>query len=65
MTEEKLKEVISLNEEINNFLKECKAKMRSYKLPVILSEYYVQLNEANDAIKEVVNELETLYNEMR
>ena len=44
--------------EIGQFLKTCKFKMRSYKLPVISNNYYVQLNEAVDAINEVENELE-------
>ena len=45
-------------EEIQSFLKQCKNKMRSYKLPVITNNYFVQLNEANDAIIEVIKELE-------
>ena len=44
--------------EIGQFLKDCKFKMRSYKLPVISNNYYVQLNEAVDAINEVENELD-------
>ena len=45
-------------EEIEDFLKTCKAEIRSYKLPVITDNYYVQLREANDAIVEVIRELE-------
>ena len=45
-------------EEIQTFLKQCKTKMRSYKLPVITDDYFVQLSEANEAIQEVVAELE-------
>ena len=45
-------------EEIEDFLKTCKNEIRSYKLPVITDNYYVQLREANDAIVEVVRELE-------
>lgn len=45
-------------EEIQEFLKQCKSKMRSYKLPVITDNYFVQLAEANEAIVEVVKELE-------
>jgi len=45
-------------EEIQEFLKQCKNKMRSYKLPVITKNYFVQLNEANEAIIEVIKELE-------
>ena len=45
-------------EEIQGFLKTCKSQIRSYKLPVIANTYFVQLNEANEAILEVVHELE-------
>lgn len=45
-------------EEIEEFLKTCKNEIRSYKLPVITDNYYVQLKEANDAILEVIKELE-------
>lgn len=45
-------------EEIQGFLKNCKIRIRSYKLPVITDNYFVQLNEANEAIVEVVRELE-------
>ena len=45
-------------EEIRNFLKDCKNQMRSYKLPVINNNYFVQLSEANEAILEVVKELD-------
>ena len=45
-------------EEIEEFLKTCKNEIRSYKLPVITDNYYVQLREANDAIVEVIKELE-------
>ena len=45
-------------EEIQTFLKNCKKEIRSYKLPVITNNYFVQLEEANDAINEVVRELE-------
>lgn len=45
-------------EEIQNFLKDCKNQMRKYKLPVISNNYFVELNEANEAILEVVKELE-------
>ncbi len=44
-------------EEIQEFLKTCKNKMRGYKLPVITDNYFVQLNEANEAIYEVIKEL--------
>ncbi len=45
-------------DEIQEFLKQCKLKMRSYKLPIITDNYFVQLSEANEAIGEVVKELE-------
>ena len=45
-------------EEIQEFLKQCKSKMRAYKLPVITDNYFVQLSEANEAIVEVIKELE-------
>ena len=45
-------------EEIQTFLKQCKTKMRCYKLPVITDDYFVQLSEANEAIQEVVAELD-------
>ena len=45
-------------DEIQLFLKQCKTKMRSYKLPVITDNYFVQLSEANEAIYEVIKELE-------
>ena len=44
-------------DEIQEFLKQCKNKMRSYKLPVITDNYFVQLSEANEAILEVIKEL--------
>lgn len=44
--------------EIQEFLKQCKNKMRTYKLPVITDNYFVQLSEANEAIEEVKKELE-------
>ncbi len=44
--------------EIQEFLKQCKNKMRTYKLPVITDNYFVQLAEANEAIEEVKKELD-------
>lgn len=44
--------------EIQEFLKQCKNKMRTYKLPVITDNYFVQLSEANEAIEEVQKELD-------
>lgn len=45
-------------EEIEDLLKQCKVKIRSYKLPIIINNYFVQLSEANDAIDEIVKELD-------
>lgn len=45
-------------EEIQGFLKNCKNQIRTYKLPVITEAYFVQLNEANEAIEAVIHELE-------
>ena len=39
-------------------LKKSKSKLRDYKLPVIPSSYYVELKEAQDAIKEITKELD-------
>ena len=43
--------------EIDNILKECKERMREYKLPIISDHYFVELSEANEAIQEVIREL--------
>jgi len=45
-------------EEIKSVLKESKLLLREYKLPVIPEVYYMELNEATTAIKEIVKELE-------
>ena len=44
--------------DIEEFLKASKDKMRSYKLPIISDNYFVELKEANEAIVEVIRELE-------
>ena len=44
--------------EIQEFLKECKNQVREYHLPVVTESYYVQLTEANEAIAEVIKELQ-------
>lgn len=44
-------------EEIKTILKEAKIKIREYNLPIIPRKYYVELNEAQAAIKEIVIEL--------
>ena len=45
-------------EEIKMVLKDSKLQMRDYKLPIIPDYYYVELNEANVAIREIVKELD-------
>ena len=45
-------------EEIQEFLKISKDAIRNYKLPIITDHYFVQLSEANEAILEVVKELD-------
>ncbi len=45
-------------EEIKSILKESKIKLREYNMPIIPKKYYVELNEAQDAIKEIIVELE-------
>jgi septation ring formation regulator len=44
-------------EEIKEILNKAKLKIDSYKLPVIPNSYYVQLSEANVAIKEMIKEM--------
>ena len=44
-------------DEIKTILKKAKNKIESYKLPVIPNYYYVQLSEANVAIKEMIKEM--------
>ena len=45
-------------DEIKLILKESKAMMRTYNLPIIPNNYYVELEEAQAAIKEIIKELE-------
>lgn len=44
--------------DIEQFLNESKNKMREFKLPIISDIYFIQLKEANEAIEEVIKELE-------
>ena len=44
-------------DEISDLLKQCKLTIRSYKLPIITNNYFVELSEANDAIDEIGVEL--------
>ena len=45
-------------EEIERILKQSKIKLREYKIPVIPSNYLIELEEASEAIKEIARELE-------
>lgn len=45
-------------EEIKNILNQAKEKVRSYKLPVVPKNYYVELSEATMAINEMIKELD-------
>lgn len=45
-------------DEIKEILKKAKNKIRSYKLPVIPKNYYVELSEATLAINDMVKELD-------
>ena len=45
-------------EEIKTILKESKNKIKEYNLPVIPNNYFVELNEAQVAIKEIIKELD-------
>ncbi len=44
--------------EVKQILKEAKLKIRDYNLPIIPKSYYVELEEAGLAIKEIIKELE-------
>ena len=45
-------------DEIKKILFQAKEKVRSYKLPIIPKNYYVELSEAMEAINELVKELD-------
>lgn len=45
-------------EEIKSILKESKNKIKEYNLPIIPNNYFVELNEAQVAIKEIIRELD-------
>lgn len=45
-------------DEITELLKKCRSKIRKNPLPIIANNYFVQLSEANDAIAEIIKELE-------
>lgn len=42
---------------IEGLLKKAKYRLNSYKIPVIPSSYYIELSEAQDAIREIAKEL--------
>ena len=42
---------------IDNLLRKAKYRLKEYKIPVIPSSYYIELTEAQDAIREIVKEL--------
>ena len=44
-------------EEITRILSESKEKIKSYKLPIIPKNYYIELSEANDALDIMIDEL--------
>ncbi len=44
-------------DEIRRILKESKEKIKSYKLPIIPKNYYVEVSEANDALDIMIDEL--------
>ena len=45
-------------EEIKSVLKDSKLLLREYKLPVVPDSYHIELNEATNAIKEIIKELD-------
>ena len=56
-----LRSITSMKDElatIEDLLKKSKYRLKSYKIPVIPSSYYIELNEAQDAIREIVKELQ-------
>ncbi len=45
-------------EEVQELLKTCKRQIQSVKIPVVANNYFVELSEANEAIHEIIKELE-------
>ena len=45
-------------DEIKDIVKQAKSHMASFKLPIIPKNYYVELEEANEAMREMIIELE-------
>lgn len=44
--------------DMTSLLESAKHKMREYKLPIIPNNYFIELKEANEAIREIVKELD-------
>lgn len=44
-------------DEIEQILKSAKDKIESFKLPIVPKDYFIQLNEANEAINSMIEEL--------
>ena len=57
LKEDELRARDQLNE-IKDILSQAKEKVRSYKLPIVPKNYYVELSEASIAINEMVKELD-------
>lgn len=45
-------------ESVQELLKTCKRSIQSIKVPVVANNYFVELSEANEAILEIIKELE-------
>ena len=45
-------------EEVQELLKTCKKEIQSVRIPVVANNYFVELGEANEAILEIIKELE-------
>ena len=45
-------------ESVQELLKTCKKEIQSVRIPVVANNYFVELSEANEAILEIIKELE-------
>jgi len=45
-------------DDIKDLLRKSKEKVTSFKLPIVPKDYYIQLSEASEAIKEIIKELD-------
>ena len=45
-------------ETIENLLKQSKMKLKEYNIPVIPNSYFIELSEANEALREIARELD-------